>query len=221
MELNWGGVCVNKAIIISNFEKIKGSLSTSSISHLWNMRKSCWWQEHVFHMYKYIHGHRHIYMEMLGNSGNGRCRRRQRRWQRCSCVMLKWDALNILFWINFYTGYSVLCGANAIRSVLSLSSSSFHFAEMFFSVANPKCGKHMVSVAHICVNSYGKFGSREPKNGWVNEQRPNQKKKNDHHECAEITWCVVQKKYRPQNWSWFFGVSCVLFSCSSVWFGYG
>lgn len=100
------GVCVNKAIIISNFEKIKGSLSTSSISHLWNMRKSCWWQEHVFHMYKYIyiHGHRHIYMEMLGNSGNGRCRRRQRRWQRCSCVMLKWDALNILFWINFYTG---------------------------------------------------------------------------------------------------------------------
>lgn len=80
---------------------------------------------------------------------------------------------------------------------------------------------------YLC-KSYGKFGSREPKNGWVNEQRTDKKKPNNTYTHA----MNVQKKKRGASsqkkridhkiWSWFFvEVSCgcvFCCCCSCFWF---
>lgn len=88
---------------------------------------------------------------MLGNSGYGHCRRRQQQQQqrRYTCVMPKSDALNILFWINIYTGYFCAVYSRSSISlfcVFSVRCSFFGCCSCFW------CGKHMVSIAHICVN---------------------------------------------------------------------
>lgn len=166
---------------------------------------------------------------MLGNSGYGHCRWRQQQQQhqrrRYTCVMPKSDALNILFWINIYTGY--FCAVYSRSSISLFCAFSVRclcvFSVRVFGAANTWFPSHIFRV--------NRMENLVLVNRRMDESMNNAptKKTEQHihtrHECAKKkTRCVFPKKKRIDHkiWSWFFvEVSCgcvFCCCCSCFWF---